>query len=241
MSLSIKHNISPQLKPCVMGCDKPLDKKLDMYELSKIAFNKHATSMIIGRPGSGKSSFVQSLFCKKLLKGVYHKIFLFQPPTSRNSAVNDVFEGLPPEQIFDELTVENLEYCLEEMESDPDSNYLMVLDDMGAFLKQKSTLKLLKQMMMNKRHIHLSMMFLCQTYYSQVKEIRRLFNNYFVFKTTKNELANIADEVLEMDKDIIPSLAKLVYDKPYNYLYINVDARRLFKNFDEIIVTENNT
>jgi energy-coupling factor transporter ATP-binding protein EcfA2 len=232
MSLTIKHNIAPALKPCVMACDKPLSKHLDMYELSRIAFNKHATSMIIGRPGSGKSSFIQSLFCKKLLKGVYNKIFLFQPPTSRGSAVDDVFHGLPTEQVFDELTIDNLEYCLEEIESDTDSTYLIILDDMGSCLKQISTLALLKKMMMNKRHMRLSIMFLCQTYYSQNKEIRRLFNNYFVFKT------NIADEVLEIDKDIIPSLAKLVYDKPYNYLYINVDARRLFKNFDEIIIEE---
>lgn len=240
MSLSIKHNTAPALKPCVMACDKPLDKKLDMYELSKIAFNKHATSMIIGRPGSGKSSYIQSLFSKKLLKGVYHKIFLFQPPTSRGSAVDDVFAGLPPERIYDELTLDNLENCVDEMALEPDDVYLIILDDMGSQLKNKSTLKLLKQLMMNKRHIHVSMMFLCQTYYSQNKEIRRLFDNYFVFKTTKNELANIADEVLEMNKEIIPSLAKLVYDKPYNYLYINVNTRRLFKNFDEIIVSENN-
>ena len=238
MSLSIKHYTAPALKPCVMACDKPLDKKLDMYELSRIAFNKHATSMIIGRPGSGKSSFIQSIFCKKLLKGVYHKIFLFQPPTSRGSAVNDVFASLPSEQIYDDLSLENLENCIDEMGVEPDDNYLIIMDDMGSQLKNKSTLTLLKKLMMNKRHIHVSMMFLCQTYYSQNKEIRRLFNNYFVFKTTKNELANIADEVLEMDKDIVPSLAKLVYDKPYNYLYINVDSRRLFKNFDEIIVQE---
>jgi hypothetical protein len=239
MSLSIKHNIAPALKPVFMGCDKPLDPKLDMYELSKLAFNKHSSSMIIGRPGSGKSSYMGSLFSKKLLKGVYNKIFLFQPASSRASASkNDVFSCLPPEQVFNQLSVDNLEYCLEEIESDPDSNYCIIMDDQGAHLKNIKTLKLLKQLMMNRRHLHLSLYFLCQTYYSQNKEIRRLFTNYFIFKVTVDELGNIADEVLEIDKNLIPALRNLVFDKPYNYLYIHIDSNRLFKNFDEIIIEE---
>ena len=31
---------------------------------------------------------------------------------------------------------------------------------------------------------------------------------------------------------------KLIYDKPYQYLFINTDTQRLFKGFDEIIVQD---
>ncbi len=31
-------------------------------------------------------------------------------------------------------------------------------------------------------------------------------------------------------------IRKLVYDKPYQYLFINVDSQRLFKGWDEIIL-----
>ena len=34
---------------------------------------------------------------------------------------------------------------------------------------------------------------------------------------------------------MIQKITKLVYDKPHNYLFVNVYHQRLFKNFDEIL------
>ncbi len=62
----------------------------------------------------------------------------------------------------------------------------------------------------------------------------------FIFKTTKEELNNIWEEVVEHPKELIPQVRKLVYDKPYQYLFINVDTQRLFRGFDEIILDEEN-
>jgi hypothetical protein len=45
---------------------------------------------------------------------------------------------------------------------------------------------------------------------------------------------NIADELFEIKKDIIPDLRKFVYDKPYEFLFVNVDTQRYFKGWDEI-------
>jgi hypothetical protein len=59
-----------------------------------------------------------------------------------------------------------------------------------------------------------------------------------VFKTTKEELNNIWEEVIEKPKELIDSLRILVYDKPFQYLFINVDTQRLFKGFDEILFDE---
>jgi len=33
-------------------------------------------------------------------------------------------------------------------------------------------------------------------------------------------------------------IAKMVYNKPYEYLFINTDSQRLFKGFDEIVIEE---
>jgi hypothetical protein len=46
----------------------------------------------------------------------------------------------------------------------------------------------------------------------------------------------IFDELVELPKDYILPIMKLVYDKPYQYLFINTDSQRLFKNFDEILI-----
>ena len=59
----------------------------------------------------------------------------------------------------------------------------------------------------------------------------------FIFRVSKNELTNIFDEVVEQKKEIINDLSRLVYDVPYNFLFINTDSGRMFKNFDELIIT----
>ena len=120
--------------------------------------------------------------------------------------------------------------------SDEDESHCIILDDMGAYLKQKETLQILKKMMMNKRHIHLSMFYLVQTYYSTPKEIRKLFDNAFIFKVNQEEMSVVFQEIIALNKKYIPKLLKVVYDKPHTFLFVNIESQRLFKNFDEIII-----
>ena len=56
-----------------------------------------------------------------------------------------------------------------------------------------------------------------------------------IFKVSKCEMETIFEEVIEKDKSLINPLCKLVYDEPFQYLFINTDSQRLFKNFDEIL------
>ena len=108
---------------------------------------------------------------------------------------------------------------------------------MTAFLKNNDTMKLFKELIFNRRHIRTSIFFLVQTWYSVPKEIRRLFSNLFIFKTSKEELSNIFDELIELPKELIPTISKIVYDEPYQYLFLNTDSQRIFKGFDEIILS----
>ena len=69
--------------------------------------------------------------------------------------------------------------------------------------------------------------------------MRRLFTNFFIFKVNKRALTEIFDEILEeQNKELINDVAKIVYDKPHSFLYINSDNGRMFKNWDEIIVKD---
>ena len=237
--LTIKKHKKPILKPCEMRCDKPLHKKLDKFELTKF-LNQHTTNLLIGKPRSGKTSLLFSLFeNKEILRKVYHKIYIFQPQPSRSSMKNDIFGKLPEEQLFNELNFENLDLVMEEIEASPDLNIAVIFDDVGASLKNNDTMNLMKKLIFNRRHLHTSVFFLVQTYYSIPKDIRKLFSNIFVFRVNKNELATIFDEIVE-DKelvDIAPQISKLIYDKPYNFMFINTDTQRIFKNFDEIIIS----
>lgn len=232
--MNLKINKKPKLKVTKMICDDPLHEKLNDYDLSKF-LNCHSTNLLIGKPGSGKTSTMTSWFQSKLLlKKVYHTIYLFQPSHSTASLKENIFEDLPNK--YDELTYETLNDCLEKIKND-DSKYCsaIIIDDMTASLKDGDVKKLLKQLIYNRRHLRTSLFFLCQTYLSVEKDLRKLFSNIFIFKVSIAELDLIFEEHIELNKEQISTIRKFVFDKPYNFLFMNTDSARLFKNFDEIL------
>jgi Poxvirus A32 protein len=231
--ISIKKNIKPDLPLCTMLCDKPLHPKLDRYILSSF-LNCHQTALFIGRPQSGKTSLIYSFMkSKKLLSKVYDKIYLFQPEQSRASMKDKLFDQLAEDQVFSELTLENLQYIKDNLE--PDENTCIIFDDMGSYLKDNDIRRLLKDIIMNRRHYHVSCYFLVQTYYSLEKSIRGLCTNIFIFKCSPHEMLNITSEQIEQHNDKIHDIVKIVYDKKYNFLFINTESQRMFKNWDELI------
>ena len=232
--MNLKINKKPKLKITKMICDDPLHEKLNEYDLSKF-LNCHSTNLLIGKPGSGKTSTMTSWFQSKLLlKKVYHTIYLFQPSHSTASLKDNIFEDL--ENKYDELTYETLNDCLEKIKNeDSKFNNAIIIDDMTASLKDNDVKKLLKQLIYNRRHLRTSLFFLCQTYLSIERDIRKLFSNIFIFKVSIQELNLIFEEHIEIPKDDITTIRKFVFDKPYNFLFMNTDSSRLFKNFDEIL------
>jgi hypothetical protein len=118
-----------------------------------------------------------------------------------------------------------------------DSKYCsaIIIDDMTASLKDGDVKKLLKQLIYNRRHLRTSLFFLCQTYLSIKRDVRKLFSNIFIFKVSKQELNLIFEEHIELPKDDITTIRKFFFDESYNFLFMNTDSARLFKNFDEIL------
>jgi KaiC/GvpD/RAD55 family RecA-like ATPase len=233
MSIEIKENPKPVLKTCQMLCDTKLHPKLDAYDLTGF-LNNHSTTLFIGRPKSGKTSLLYSFFkSKEIFKNTFDRVFLFQPEQSRASMKDKLFDTLPAEQKFDALDLESL-MAVEEMLSE--HNNVIIFDDMTAYLKDKNIKKKLKELVFNRRHKHLSIIFLVQTYMSIEKDIRKLFSNLFVFKCSKKELETIFDELVELPSDYVLPIMKIVYDQPYEYLFINTDSQRLFKGFDELVI-----
>ena len=85
-----------------------------------------------------------------------------------------IFDSLAEDQKFDELSLENLQMVDDMLETD--GNNCIIFDDQGAYLKDNSTKKLLKEMVYNRRHKHLSIFFLVQTWFSVEKDLRKLFS-----------------------------------------------------------------
>jgi len=233
MSISIRENDAPKLKHCVMLCDSKLHPKLDKYELTSF-LNNHSTTLFIGRPRSGKTSLLYSfLKSKEIFKNTFDKIFLFQPTQSRSSMKDPLFDKIPDDQKYNELNLDNLNDVEENLS---EHNNVILMDDMTAYLKDKSIKKKLKELVYNRRHKHLSIIFLVQSYLSIERDIRKLFSNLFIFKTSKKEMETIWEELVEYPKDYILPIMKVAFDEPYSYLFINTDSQRMFKNFDELII-----
>jgi hypothetical protein len=167
-------------------------------------------------------------------------VYLVQPAQSGASIENNIFEKIPEDQIYHELTFDNLLEIKVRIDADAEEGHTscIIFDDVASFLKDKSTMKLFKDLAFNRRHLRLSMFFLVQSYFSVLKDIRRLWSNMFIFKVSKNEMSNIWDELIEYDADLMKPIMKLVYDKPYEFLFVNTDTQRLFKGFDEILINE---
>ena len=235
--ITIKENDKPKIRQCKMLCDVPLDEKLNKYELTKY-LNKHQSSIIIGVPGSGKTSLLYSLFkSKPLLKGVYDKVFVIQPPSSRSSMSDDIFSKLPVEQVFEDLNLESLESIDANLH---EGSNCLIMDDVTASIKDNEIRKKLRQFMYNRRHKHLSIFFLVQSYKSIHKDIRKIFNNIFAFRCSKSEFEDIFDEVIESKKKHIDEIIKLVFDSPHQFLFINLETQNMMKGFHTLEFPDEN-
>ena len=135
-----------------------------------------------------------------------------------------------------DVLAEIIDFC---KNSDVKEKICIIIDDMGSQLKNGDVIKGLKEIAMNKRHYHIFNTFILQqTFFSAPKEIRRLYDNIILFKVGNNDLGNLFDEILQTYKDKTLEISKVVFDKPYEFLFVNVEAGRLFKSFDELIFCE---
>ena len=241
MSITIKKNSKPNLEICKMSCDKPLHEKLNKYEMTKTCLNKNHTSILVGKPRQGKSSLIWSWFkSKSMMKKCYNTVFYICPANSMSSMGDEnIFSKLPEDQIFHELNGEILDEIIERAKNREEGDKIcIIIDDMASELKVSSTQKLLKQIAMNKRHLGIYSFIMSQTFFSIPKEVRRLADNWIIFKVGKDEMENIFTEILPQYKPISEDIQKIVYDKPHEYLVVNCESGRLFKKFDELIIND---
>lgn len=238
--IRIKTNEKPRLPKCEMVCDTILDEKLNKYDLTSF-LNCHSMTLLIGKPKSGKTSLLHSMFEHKgLLRYCFTKVYLFQPVQSGASISHSIFDSIPEDQRYSELNYDNLYEVKSRIEEDAAQGLAscIIFDDVTAELKNKDTVQLFKQLAFNRRHLRLSMYFLVQTWFSVPKELRRLWSNIFVFKVSKNEMGNIWSEIIEHADEFMTPVMKMVYNEPYKFLFINTDTQRLFNSWDEILLDD---
>jgi HrpA-like RNA helicase len=241
------------------------------YKLNKIDFNvdvpfndrikppfenKSFFYIIVGKPGSGKTSvLVNMLTNSKIYKKVFTKITLCMPKNSRLSLKEDIFEDLPPEQIFntiDENVLTKIKANKEEFEQDKEErlesgkkpiqhHQLLILDDVTAYLKHKQNVNILIELATNRRHYNLSIILLVQFLRSIPRPIRFFTTSCIFFKASNNLDTNILrEEYINLQKDTFDELLNFVFDNDaHDYLIINKDTNTYYKKMQKIIFTDN--
>lgn len=230
----IKHD-QVDLKPVKMLCDTPLHAKLENTELTKSFFNRTNFTLVLGTPGSGKTTFTVG-FIKQIYKKVFEKVIVVMPESSRNSLSSNPFESLPEDQLYEELTgdtVANI-YDMLKDHSGEKQKTLLILDDVQHALKNKFVLTSFKKIIANRRHLRTTIICICQNYTALDKSLRLLVNNIIAFNLGNVQFQKIKEEHLNMKQETFDEIRKFSYKNPHDWILINPDSERIFKGFHEI-------
>jgi KaiC/GvpD/RAD55 family RecA-like ATPase len=242
MSIELKKNPKIDLTIPQFLCDNnPLGDHLNKFDMLK-HLNCFGFTGLIGRSGSGKTSMLISFLTGKRDKKIFRKVFdnvvLVMPSTSRSSIKKNPFKDHPEDKMYEDLDLTTINTIYDNLIASSENNEttFLILDDVGASLKNKEIQKRLRQIIYNRRHLKVHIFILLQSFMSLPKEIRKLFTNVILFKPNKVEFQNLFDELLETKKDLALQVMNFVYDKPHQYLFLNVESQKIYKNFDEILI-----
>ena len=224
----------------VLRCDDEIDP--GRKQLDPPLPNVTHTMMIVGRPGSGKSSFVWGALCnrKKVYNKLFRRVHWIAPPTSRASFAGGVLKKHP--RVYDDITydvLEDLRASAEEVAERGKGHFsLAVMDDVGASLKNPDLAQALRAMCWNRRHLRLSCWFCVQTYRSLHVDLRRCSSHLLLWKSVNTlESDLVYNELLAvfLRKDEWEAVQKHVYKphKPHDYIYVDLMAQEIYRVSDE--------
>ena len=207
--------------------------------------------LIVGKPRSGKTNLLLNLTTKahKNLNRKFDAVYLWSPSIA--TMESNPFELLPDEQKHEQLTLENLKSVLEQIKNSEDK-ILFIFDDVIADMRGKGRAELenlLHKVFFNRRHLagrggSVSIIATSQTYNKIDPKVRRTASHLTFFENkNKKELDTIFDEVILIPKKEFYDVLRYVYDKPFQFLYIDTtlrDDRMMFKNFNQLQVSSPN-
>ena len=179
----LKENKKMKLQIPEFNCDNnPIGEHLNKYDMLK-HFNAYSFDTFIGKPGMGKTSLLVSFIIGKKKNKIYRKSFnnviVVMPISSRNSMVKNPFKNHHEDKMYDELSFDTINDIYNKLlnASSENENSLLIMDDIGASLKNLDIQKQLKTIIYNRRHLKCKIIILVQSYQSIPREIRKIINN----------------------------------------------------------------
>lgn len=242
--ITIKKNPTIKLDIPSFHCDlNSVGEHLNEHPLTQF-LNCYGFLCVIGRPGSGKTSMSVSLITQKnprIYKKTHHHILVVMPQNSINSLKKNPFKQLPEENFYEELNDASIQSIYDRVNeySGENEKTLLFLDDITADLKRsKIVIDVLKKLIFNRRHLKLNVIITAQSYVNIPLDVRKCISSLILFKPPKKEMEIVFNELIESKKDLFLDVMKIAFDEKHNFLFVNVPTQKMFKNFDELIIKE---
>lgn len=227
---------------------KPLDKMCKSFFL-----------YVIGSPGSGKTSTIQSLLTSHPTKSqpnkpkYFYKFWdnIFLISGSLQTLSNKFLKLLPDHKKHNEYSDNLLEEIIDELREGENDNNLIIIDDCIKSLKKS---KIITACALNRRHLThdpeqdgfggVSLLVISQKFTLLDLSLRNACSHFMIYKTSNfSELKRIREEIMyDLTDDEFNDYTKLGWKKPYSFLFIDLNKPKedkYFIKFDKVIFDDN--
>ena len=224
MEINEIHNDSYKIKKIVMTNDAPIEGTELPLPLKYNFF-----MLLVGRPGSGKTTFAINLLNKRKKNTFYkkfHKVYIFS--NSFKTISEDI--KLPEDRIFD--GIDELPRVIEDIEQTDDKT-LILIDDCVSDIKN---VEWMQKLIYNRRHKGggISIIITTQVYNKLPLNLRKCASDLVFWNTSnKQEFKSIYNDYIDLTMENWMKLLKYVFkDDPHNFLWYKTNDRMYFKNFN---------
>ena len=206
--------------------------------------------LIVGRPGYGKTSLINSLVCKsgKCFNRKFDRVFIWSP--SMITMEGDPYEMIPDEQKFEEATFENIQGVLDEIK-DTGEKILFIFDDVICSLRGKGkgdVENLIQKIFFNRRHLagyggSVSIIATSQSYVKIDPKLRKTASQLIQYKPQKKEIENIFDDMITLPRKEFLDTLRYIYKRKHDFMFLDLqeqDTKQVHKNFTQLIISSPN-
>jgi GTPase SAR1 family protein len=214
--------------------------KIEAYKMANDAIIKKVDApipsqygfflMVIGTPGSGKSTFWLNLITKKVKNTYYKKfdkIYIFS--NSLKTITTKI--NLPEDRLFDGIS--QLEDIIEVIK-DSDDRVLLIIDDCVTDLKNADYLL---KLIYNRRHIarSVSIIITSQVYNKINMAVRKAASDLVLFSTTnKKELETVFSEYINIPKNDFDEVCRYCFKTKHDFLFYKTQDNSYYHNFNRL-------
>jgi GTPase SAR1 family protein len=257
-----KLNKRVKLKPIRMNTNAPIPNGQPPFDRYNFAL------LVCGVPNSGKSTFVFSQLTQKPHNGEpagifykkFHKVFIFSPSVH----TIDKKIHVPDDQIWNEFNIEALQGILDAQDEDRKEveqanaeidaynaehpkkpkehetiqQILIIFDDLMTDIATDKS-KTFMRMIMNRRHIGVSVIVMTQVYNRIPAKLRKGFSDVILFKTkNRKELDTIREELTSYNPKEYDTLIEATLQIPHDFLCFKTNSNEIYRNLNELIIEE---